>query len=305
MLIVFWNNGQLGNKLFYFAHFIAFSKETGSKIVCLFFKGNKFQYVKLFKGTKDNYIGFYPKPTFKSYGFIYRTINWLFYKLYVFIKKFNFNNKICSTYKSNIKGDYDSANYSIFNFINDSNRKKSTIVFYESGITWFDNTDLSKYYKEIKTFFTPVEPYYSNVKTYIHSLREEFLDSYIVGVHIRRGDYRDWSNGMWFFDDDAFILHMRKVSELLYPKNSIFVICSNEEIDLNKYDDFLVRKSTGHIIEDMYILSDCDYIIGPHSTYSMWASFYGQKPLYKMKKNKVLNSLNEFKIYNGRFYEKE
>lgn len=30
----------------------------------------------------------------------------------------------------------------------------------------------------------------------------------------------------------------------------------------------------------MYLLARCDYIIDPPSTYTMWASFYGNVPLY-------------------------
>jgi hypothetical protein len=30
---------------------------------------------------------------------------------------------------------------------------------------------------------------------------------------------------------------------------------------------------------DLYSLARCDYVFGPPSTYSQWASFYGNKPL--------------------------
>jgi hypothetical protein len=36
----------------------------------------------------------------------------------------------------------------------------------------------------------------------------------------------------------------------------------------------------GHFIEDLYALASCDYIIGPPSTFSQWASFYGNVPRY-------------------------
>jgi len=33
---------------------------------------------------------------------------------------------------------------------------------------------------------------------------------------------------------------------------------------------------------DLYALAKCDYILGPLSSYSQWASFYGNKPLYQL-----------------------
>jgi hypothetical protein len=34
----------------------------------------------------------------------------------------------------------------------------------------------------------------------------------------------------------------------------------------------------------MYALASCDYIVGPPSTFSLWASFYGQVPLCFLQK---------------------
>lgn len=51
------------------------------------------------------------------------------------------------------------------------------------------------------------------------------------------------------------------------------------------------------IIEDMYSLAECDYIIGPPSTYTMWASFYGEVPLYMVDNPSLKPVLSDFKFY--------
>jgi len=33
-------------------------------------------------------------------------------------------------------------------------------------------------------------------------------------------------------------------------------------------------------IEDLYLLGYCDYIVGPNSSFSQWASFWGGVPLH-------------------------
>ncbi|MCW3058345.1 MAG: hypothetical protein JWQ02_166, partial [Capsulimonas sp.] len=46
----------------------------------------------------------------------------------------------------------------------------------------------------------------------------------------------------------------------------------------------------------MYSLSECDYILGPPSTFTAWASFYGQKPLYKILEPEAAVSLDDFYV---------
>ena len=38
----------------------------------------------------------------------------------------------------------------------------------------------------------------------------------------------------------------------------------------------------GSSVGDLYALARCDYIFGPVSTFSQWASFYGDKPLFHL-----------------------
>jgi hypothetical protein len=305
MLVVFWNKGQLGNRLFYFAHFIAFSIETGSKALCLFFNKDERKYTPLFKGTRNNYIGHYPGTIIRTRIFAYRVTDWILYKLFLFAKRFKMNNRFISIYTPSIEGRKDSQTYTVFDMINDNKRKRSVFTFYNGHIFWFDNTDLAKYHKNISPYFIPSEPYRTNISDYILSLKKEYPGHCIVGVHIRRRDYREWANGIWFFDDDAYFSHMNRIKDELLPKNTVFVICSDEDVNTDHFPGLVMKRSTGNIIEDMYILSECDYILGPHSTYSMWASYYGQKPLYKMQKETNSFSLPDFRICNGRFYKDE
>jgi hypothetical protein len=35
-------------------------------------------------------------------------------------------------------------------------------------------------------------------------------------------------------------------------------------------------------VGDLYALARCDYIMGPPSTYTQWASFYGNRPMLSL-----------------------
>lgn len=125
----------------------------------------------------------------------------------------------------------------------------------------------------------------------------------IVGVHLRRGDYRTYRNGEWFFDDEIIIKYLKNLT--LNNNNIKFVLCSNERINLEQYKaaglDVCVLGNTD--IEDLCILSKCDYIIGPPSTYSFWAAMYGNKKRCILDKSMKSCSWNDFKYFEERILE--
>jgi len=110
------------------------------------------------------------------------------------------------------------------------------------------------------------------------------LDSFtkVVGVHIRRGDYKEWLNGIYYYTDDEYICILKSINEQFESKGKKvkFLLCSNEKINLAKYSDldcFTIPNASG--AHDLYALSKCNYIIGPPSSYSQWASFFGEVPV--------------------------
>lgn len=108
-------------------------------------------------------------------------------------------------------------------------------------------------------------------------------DYLIVGVHIRRGDYKEWLNGVYYYTDEAYFRIIKSLEEQLLQvrhRKVKFLICSNEEVNLDNYkglDCFTIPNSSP--AKDLYALSQSDYIIGPPSSYSQWASFYGRVPV--------------------------
>lgn len=114
----------------------------------------------------------------------------------------------------------------------------------------------------------------------------------IVGVHIRRGDYKEWLGGIYYFSDGEYYHVMKNIEKQLLEKGEKvkFLICSNEKINLNNFSElecFSMSDSSG--AEDLYALSRCNYIVGPPSSYSQWASFYGKVPVkYMMSVNEEL-----------------
>jgi hypothetical protein len=148
---------------------------------------------------------------------------------------------------------------------------------------WFveDTPQLREHADQIRSYFTPLPRYTINPDNLISNIKNSA--DIIIGIHIRQGDYAQHQNGRYFYTIDQYIEVMNAAVKLFFWKNMIFLICSNLKQEQSLFKSFNCVFGSGHLIEDMYALSKCDYIIGPPSSYTMWASFYGEKPLYMIR----------------------
>lgn len=118
----------------------------------------------------------------------------------------------------------------------------------------------------------------------------------VVGVHIRRGDYNEFMGGKYYFDDATYLRYMQKMQDLLSPYKVKFRIFSHEPVELKNFpglDIYFSRELPA--VGDLWAMSFCNLILGPVSTFSMWASFWGQAPLYFITAAGSDLSLHSFK----------
>lgn len=108
-----------------------------------------------------------------------------------------------------------------------------------------------------------------------------------LGVHIRRGDYAQWKDGIYCYDDSIYIEHVKKFVSM-FPDKEVHVFLSSNDpsIDEKEYrkecDTPNIFNYRGTPASDLYMLSQCDYLIGPPSTFSLVAAMYRDIPLYRM-----------------------
>jgi hypothetical protein len=124
----------------------------------------------------------------------------------------------------------------------------------------------------------------------------------LVGVHIRRGDYKRFENGRWFFEDAVYLDKMQSIKAQLDQRglSTGFVLCSNEDINLYFFRQNLqVDHKKDAFIIDFLTLSMADFIIGPPSTFSAMASLFGNVPLQFINEAGADVSLTGFKAKAG------
>lgn len=106
-----------------------------------------------------------------------------------------------------------------------------------------------------------------------------------LGLHIRRGDYRTWHNGCYYYSDEQYIGVLRQFMAMHTGQRVQVFICGNDpELDESTYrqafPDTVLTFPKGSAIEDLYLLSQCDWLMGPPSTFTLVASMYRDVPLY-------------------------
>lgn len=120
-----------------------------------------------------------------------------------------------------------------------------------------------------------------------------------LGVHIRRGDYKTWHGGKYYYDDEVYQDYIRQFCAL-FPNRTISVfICSNDpSLHRASYSEALPEARIvfpqGGQEDDLCLLSECDYLIGAPSTFSLVASMYHDLPLCWMEERKTSLSLSSF-----------
>ena len=148
------------------------------------------------------------------------------------------------------------------------------------GWLYRDQVGVAKHRPCIKAFFSPAPEIQARVEACIRKNRER--DTVLVGVHLRRGDYSTWAGGKYYYDDNAFRKLMQRMVDILPGRNVRFLLVSNQPVEGSNYGGLDVGMGPGDPAGDLFALAACDYIMGPPSTFTLWASFFGDVPLYEI-----------------------
>jgi len=127
------------------------------------------------------------------------------------------------------------------------------------------------------SYFAPVPRIQSGVDELLSRARAG--GGLLVGVHMRRGDYRTYSDGLMYYDAAEYAQVMRSIAAR-HDGPVRFLVCSDEAVDPGDLVGLDALVSDSGPLVDMYALAGCDLIFGPDSTFSHWASFYGNVPIH-------------------------
>ena len=151
-----------------------------------------------------------------------------------------------------------------------------------------------------------IEKYHGYIRKK-YSIKEELKDKHLlgvisqqksegkvlVGVHIRRTDYKEYKNGKYYYSLAYYKQIIENLREIIGDHRAYFVLFSDETIHIDLPN---CTQSQGTWYQDLDNMSACDYLIGPPSTFSCWASYMGNVPLYFIEDVNRTIQINDFKV---------
>lgn len=274
MVIIVSKEGQLANRIFHASSFIVNAKENHYRVCHLFFD-DYYQFFSESLKSKKDLISFLGKRKTWLISGIQNVVTFLIRVLLKLkITRLPFIEIIDYRGYEQDKPAFDLNNQ---DFIR---KAKSKLVFVY-GWLFRDRVNEKKYRQLLIDIWQPNKNYVTNINNYWKRYKTNC--DVLIGVHMRGGDYKKFEGGKWYYEPHQYYDKMKELARLdvFTGKKIGYVICTNERnVSFMNTDDFVVFHEERHFIEDLFLLSKCDYIIGPPSTFSGLASFYGQTPLY-------------------------
>lgn len=285
VIILQHGGGELANQLWNFASIYAYclEKDFDCQNYSFFEYGQYFNiplnnkvinflFFKPFQGNhtrRDN-------PRNKFWRLIYK----IYTKIFIIICK---DKVISSVNTKNQKTDLSPTQEN--NFLMGLEKNNQPIYF----IGWlFRNPEgLKKYKKEIVNYFKPKEKYTQTIETKIGELKSKYKN--IIGVHLRQCDYKEFKGGQYFISQDRVQEILKEYLEEIKksPEETVFVFTSDGLIKEDIFSRLNIQVNKGNPIEDLYLLSLCDAIIGSNSSFGNFSAFYGNKPHIILQKGKM------------------
>ena len=273
MIVIAKKVGRLANRLLLFAHFIGAAAEHGFRVVNPAFE----RYAGYFPSTsKDLFCRFPEAGPFPSGGFVGRS---LLYRMTLLTA----NTLHALQRRGNDIGlirlrreqwlDLDSPE-----FLSYLHQHKTVFVqdwFFRSMV------DCEKHGDLIRSYFTPWKHHLDRARALVEPARRD--GKFLVGIHVRQGDYVSFKGGRHFFTHQQYRGVMEQIRGNFPDKPVSFLVCSDAPVPPGAFSGLDVHYGNGHELEDLYALAACDLLAGPKSTYNKWASFYGSVPRYVIK----------------------
>ena len=151
----------------------------------------------------------------------------------------------------------------------------SNIIFIRGFVLHQSYSNLAIVHHIITKLFQPLISYKMEINKPFKQLSSKKIK---VGVVVRHGDYKTWKNGKYYYSLEIYTQWMQEVCNLFGAENVGFFIASDEVQPLDDLKDFCFYFRYGHPIENLYSLSQCDYIITTKSSFAGWSCFIGKVP---------------------------
>lgn len=121
-----------------------------------------------------------------------------------------------------------------------------------------------------------------------------------VGIHIRKGDYKNFKNGMYDYPLEFYIEIVNRMLSFFVNNPPVIYLASNSvyyiKAIIDNFPDVEFHYSDSDPYADLCMLSRSKLIIGPPSSFSAWASFHSDIPIHFVTPESIMFTKRDFKL---------
>lgn len=172
-------------------------------------------------------------------------------------------------------------------------KERTTRFLFTLGWNFRDFPAIAEFSDSARRYFEPVQKHDDAANFFVDQCRRN--SDVLVGVHIRQTDYAKFMGGKWLYPLAEYRRCMEAVAGFT-PGRTRFVVASDAPVDDVAFRGLDVVPAPGHAYQDNLVLSRCDLLIGPPSTYNQWASFYGKVPAFRIAEAGMSVRREDFKV---------
>lgn len=283
LIVISLRSGRLANRLMLFAQFIALAEEQGHHIINFAFH----TYAHLFETTRRDIYCRYPAAQRRSWLDVVPGVadvlrkSRICYQMVCYGSIWNEHLPIFGRQVVTLREKPGAKIVPLDGPEIQTRIRNARIVFAHGW--WFraPTSWMQRHAEKIRAYFRPTEEYERASREAVERLRRDA--DIVVGVHIRHGDYRTWRGGKYFFPAARYAGWMQELAAQFPDQKAAFFVCSDEPRSADEFPGLSVGLGAGSAMGDLHALARCDYIFGPQSTFTQWASFYGNKPLFLLR----------------------
>ena len=295
MFIIALRTGRLGNRLILFANFIAHAEEHGHRVANVTFHS----FADLFETTRRDVYCRYPVAQRRSVFDLLPGAAPLIRKLRIFTNLVRQASKL--NHKLHPFGrkvvalqEIPDRQVTLLDDPEVGRQLADAKVVFAYGWRFRAPDAVQRHAEKIRAYFRPIESVENQVRATMERLRQRA--EVVVGVHVRWGDYRHYKQGSLFFEIPRYVAWMREVAAQFPGRKVAFFVCSDEPRSQAEFEGLTVEIGSGPPVTDLCTLARCDFIFGPVSTFSQWASFYGNAPLLFLRGSDDHVEMGKFRV---------
>ena len=295
LFIISGRCGRMANRIILFANFIALAEERGHRVANPTFHS----YARFFAATRDDIYCRYPSATQRSWWDIVPGVGGAIRGTRIFFhlaRAFGLWNERHPVFGKAIftLRETPAQPITVLDGPEVQAQIRDVRIVFVNGWNFRAPELVQRHAEKLRSYFRPIAGIEQASRQAVEQLRRQA--DVVVGVHIRHGDYRAWKGGKCFFPASQYAVWMKGLAGQFPGHNVAFFVCSDEPRHGPEFPGLRVGLGTGSAVGDLCALAGCDYILGPMSTFSMWASFYGNKPLFLIRDGKARIKRTDFRV---------